>query len=325
MKKIVENISLHTRVLLIWVGFLFTHTLGHASGSAVKLFDASPLEGRWDLTIYRGAKTSPSWLEVSHSGNHTLVGQFVGPGGSARPISKVNFEGGKLSFSIPPQWEAGTGDLTLEGTLRGDSLSGTMVTCDGKTLSWVGVRAPALRRMSEPVWGRPISLFTGKDLSGWHAQEGENQWVAVSGVLSSPRKGSNLVTDKTFSDFKLHIEFRYPKGSNSGVYLRGRYEVQIVDSKGQAPSKDLLGALYGFLPPSDMMDKGAGEWQTYDITLVGRMLTLVVNGKTVICNREIPGITGGAINSQEGDPGPILLQGDHEAIDFRNIVITPAK
>jgi hypothetical protein len=101
--------------------------------------------------------------------------------------------------------------------------------------------------------------------------------------------------------------------------------VQIVDSKGQAPSKDLLGALYGFLPPSDMMDKGAGEWQTYDITLVGRMLTLVVNGKTVICNREIPGITGGAINSQEGDPGPILLQGDHEAIDFRNIVITPAK
>lgn len=133
------------------------------------------------------------------------------------------------------------------------------------------------------------------------------------------------MSDLTFNDFKLHIEFRYPKGSNSGVYLRGRYEVQIIDSKGMEPSKDLLGALYGFISPSDMMAKEAGEWQSYDITLIGRMVTLSVNGKTVICNAEIPGITGGAINSKEGEPGPILLQGDHGPVEFRNIVLTPAR
>jgi Domain of Unknown Function (DUF1080) len=325
MKKVSEMFRQHPTMLLVWIMLVFSYTESQASGLAVPAFDQSPLEGRWDLTILRGGSSLPSWLEVTHSGTHTLVGRFVGPGGSARPISKVNFDGGKLSFSIPPQWEPGSGNLTVEGTLQGDSLAGTLVTCDGKTMSWVGVRAPALRREADPIWGSPIQLFTGTDLQGWHAQGTENQWMAVSGILRSPKKGSNLVTDQSFTDFKLHIEFRYPKGSNSGVYLRGRYEVQIIDSKGEQPSKDLLGAVYGFLPPSDMMAKDAGDWQSYDITLVGRMVTVVANGKTVICNQEIPGITGGAINSREGDPGPILLQGDHDAIDFRNIVLTPAR
>ena len=133
------------------------------------------------------------------------------------------------------------------------------------------------------------------------------------------------MTDETFTDFKLHIEFRYPKGSNSGVYLRGRYEVQIEDSRGLEPSKDQLGAVYGFLSPSDMVAKEAGEWQSYDITLVGRMVKVVANGKTVICNQEIPGITGGALDSKEGEPGPIYIQGDHGPIEFRNIILTPAK
>jgi hypothetical protein len=286
-------------------------------------FDAPPLEGRWDLSIDESGKLLPSWLEVHHSGTHTLVGQFVGPGGSARPISRVNFLDGKFSFSIPPQWEKGDGDLSIEGTLLGDSLKGTLTTVDGKHFNWVGVRAPSLRRQKQPAWGAPLTLFNGTNLDGWHAQ-GENQWVAESGVLKSPRSGSNILTDKTFTDFKLHIEFRYPKSSNSGVYLRGRYEVQIVDSKGQEPSRDLLGAIYGFLTPSDMMAKDAGEWQSYDVTLVGRTVSLDVNGKNVICSQEIPGITGGAIDSHEGEPGPILLQGDHGPVEFRNIVLTPA-
>jgi hypothetical protein len=113
--------------------------------------------------------------------------------------------------------------------------------------------------------------------------------------------GANLVTDQTFTNFKLHIEFRYPKESNSGVYLRGRYEVQVEDEEDISPAKDKLGAVYGFIEPSEKAGKSAGEWQTYDITLVGRMVTVMLNGKTVICNREIPGITGGAINSREGE------------------------
>ena len=283
------------------------------------------LEGRWDITIHnKDGKELPSWLEIGHSGNRTLVGRFVYAFGSARPISKINFDKNNFSFAIPPQWEPGTDDMKFEGVLTGDSLTGTMVYTDGKKYYWTGVHAPLLKRSGEPVWGKPVNLFNGKDLSGWHAL-GANQWLAVDGILRNPKSGSNLVSDQSFTDFKLHIEFKYPKGSNSGIYLRGRYEVQIEDSKGMEPLPDLFSAIYGFLPPNEMAAKDAGEWQSYDITLFGRMVTVVANGKTVISKQVIPGITGGALNSKEAEPGPLLIQGDHGPIEFRNIVIIPAK
>jgi hypothetical protein len=199
-----------------------------------------------------------------------------------------------------------------------------MATVDGKNYNWTAVRAPLLKREKQPVWGTPVKLFNGKDLQGWHAT-GENQWKAEAGNLVSPKSGANLVSDQKFTDFKLHIEFRIPKGSNSGVYLRGRYELQITDSKGLEPSVDQLGAVYGFIPPSEMVAKDAGEWQSYDVTLVGRMITLAVNGKTVITNQAIPGITGGALDSKEGEPGPLFIQGDHGPVEYRNILITLPK
>jgi hypothetical protein len=286
---------------------------------------ASPLEGRWDITVDVGGKPMPSWLEVRHSGNKTLVGQFTGFSGSARPISVVHVNEGKFSFAIPPQWESGNNDLRVEGTQQGDSMSGTLTTPDGKTYSWKGVRAPSLRRTKAPVWGKAIALTGGNSMKGWHAVGAPNQWIAENGILRSPKSGANLVTDEKFNDFKLHVEFRIPKGSNSGVYLRGRYEVQVTDSKGMEPALDQMGAVYGFILPSEMVAKDAGEWNTYDITLIGRMLTLVANGKTVITNQEIPGITGGALDSNEGEPGPLYIQGDHGPVEYRNIVITPAK
>ncbi len=326
MKKLsavkMKQVSLY--LFMPFVLLLITISSGKAHYNPFEKNDASPIEGRWDITVDIDGKKSPSWLEVRHSGLHTLTGQFVGTGGSARPISKVNFIDGKLSFSIPPQWEPEDNDLVVEGTLEGENLTGTMTFSNGKIYNWTGVRAPALRRNSAPVWGKPIILFDGKNLTEWHTQ-GENQWKAEGGLLRSSKSGSNLITNKTFTDFKLHIEFRYPKESNSGVYLRGRYEVQVTDSKGQEPLKDLLGAIYGFIAPSEMVAKAPGEWQTYDITLVGRMVTIAGNGKMIICNQEIPGITGGALDSNEGEPGPIYLQGDHGAIDYRNIIITPVK
>jgi len=286
--------------------------------------DTSSVEGRWDITVYNSGQTMPSWLEVVHSGLHTLVGQFVGAGGSARPISKVNVNNGKLSFSIPPQWETGN-DLSFEAAMQGDSLVGTITFPNGKTYNCSGARAPSLKRSSSPAWGKPVKLFNGTDLKGWHPSGEKNQWVVENGVLKSAAPGSNLVTDANFTDFKLHIEFRYSVHGNSGVYLRGRYEVQILDDDGTAPQKGTLGAVYGFLPPSEIVSKKPGDWQTYDITLTGRMVTIVANGTTIICNQEIPGITGGALNSNEGEPGPIMLQGDHEPIQYRNIVLIPAK
>jgi hypothetical protein len=154
---------------------------------------------------------------------------------------------------------------------------------------------------------------------------GENQWKAVNGVLTNAKSGGNLVTDQTYGDFKLHVEFRYPKGGNSGVYLRGRYEAQIEDSHGREPATGGIGAIYGFLIPNENAARPAGEWQTYDITLVGRMVTIVLNGREVVCRTNIPGPTGGALDSDEGKPGPIMLQGDHGPVEYRNLTITRAR
>jgi len=284
------------------------------------------LEGRWDITVTKGDKKLPSWLEVNHSGIRTLTGSFVADGGSARPVSKINFKDGKLSFRIPPQWDDSDQDLQVEGTLENGKLSGTMITSKGESLTWIAVRAPKLWREKEPVWDKPITLFNGKDLTGWETMGNKkNQWIVEDGALKSPRSGANIRTKNTYNDFKLHVEFRYPKESNSGVYLRGRYEVQVSDSKGMPPLKDYLGAIYGFIAPLEMVAKEPGEWQSFDITLVGRLVTLVGNGKQIIYKQEIPGITGGAMDSNEAEPGPIMIQGDHGPVEYRNIILTPAK
>ncbi|MBX2925629.1 MAG: DUF1080 domain-containing protein [Chitinophagaceae bacterium] len=311
---------------LICYCLVFTSALSnaYATPSTERQYADSPIEGKWDITVTVDGKELPSWLEVYHSGNKWLVGQYVGITGSARPISIVHFKDGKMSFTIPPQWEKEDNYISVEGTLENDVLTGTVVEANGKTHHWKGVRAPLLVREKAPVWGTPVKLFNGKDLSGWQAL-GENQWKVVSGILTSPKSGANLITNQKFNDFKLHIEFRCPSGSNSGVYLRGRYEVQIEDSYGKLPGRGLLGAVYGFIIPNEMAARPAGEWQVYDITLVGRMITVVLNGRTIICNQSIPGITGGALDSHEGEPGPLYIQGDHGPIEYRNIVITPAK
>jgi hypothetical protein len=283
------------------------------------------IEGRWDLTVDLGDRLAASWLEVRLSGIKSLVGHFVADGGSARPISEVFFKDNKVSFHIPGQWEQTDKELIVEGILKDGKLSGTMLTPRGQTVTWVGVPAPSLKRDKAPVWGKPITLFNGKNLDGWKPTGKINQWVVENGILKSPRPGSNIKTDKTFNDFKLHIEFRYPKESNSGVYLRGRYEVQVEDSKGMEATNIHLGGLYGFIDPLEMVAKDAGEWQSFDITLVGRIVTVVANGKTIIRDQIIPGITGGALDSREAEPGPIMMQGDHGLIEYRNIVITPAK
>jgi hypothetical protein len=280
--------------------------------------------GRWGLTVQLPDEVMPSWLEVRESGPQAVVGQFVGWHGSTRPIARVDLSEGGLRFSIPPQFERGTGDLTLEGKLEGDQLSGTIVAPDGSKVAFTGHRSPSLRRKTPPKWGEPIQLFNGTDLSGWHVIQGTNYWEVTDGILRNPKVGGNIVTDQKFDDFKLHLEFRYAPRGNSGVYLRGRYEVQVLDGPAEEPDSHLQGGIYGFLTPSEIVTNGPNEWNTYDITLVGRQVTIVINGKTVISEQAIPGITGGALDSDEGAPGPLMLQGDHTPIEYRNIVLTPA-
>jgi hypothetical protein len=283
---------------------------------------APALIGRWDITVQRADGSERSaWLEVHRSGTQTLVGQFVGMSGSARPIAHVEFKNNEMRFAIPPQWERVDGNVVVAGTLDGDRLNGTMTIGTGTPLRWTGVRAPTLRRTQPPRWDAPAALFNGRDLSGWRAVGGANEWEAVDGVLRNRKSGGNLVTEATFDDFKLHVECRYPAGGNSGIYLRGRYEIQIADDTGPEPDTGSLGAVYGYLAPSVMAAKKAGEWQSFDITLIGRHVTIALNGTTIIADREIPGITGAALDSHEGKPGPLLLQGDHGPIEYRNITL----
>jgi hypothetical protein len=287
---------------------------------------ASPLLGRWDLTVKGPEREYPSWFEVKKSGHKTLVGSYVGQFGSARPISQVVVDGNRFRFTVPPQWEERTTDVVVEGTLTGETVQGTVTDDQGRKLAWTGRRAPKLLRAGEPKWGKPVELFNGKDLTGWKAlwANGPHGWVVKDGLLVNAKPGVNLVTTGTFGDFKLHVEFRYPPKSNSGIYLRGRYEAQIEDNHGLEAESHLIGGIYGFLTPSVNAAKPAGEWQSYDITLTGRVVTVVLNGQRVIDRQVIPGITGGAIDSNEAAPGPLYIQGDHGVVEFRKITLTPA-
>ena len=287
---------------------------------------ADPLLGRWDLAIASDELSYPSWLEVRLRTEWQLMGRFVGRFGSVRHLSAIEYDDGEVEFRVPVQYEAQAADLVFTGRLDGDSMAGTTAAADGRTLRWTAVRAPALIRESAPRWGRPIALFNGRDLSGWSPRHAGavGCWRVENGVLRATPPCVDLVSEQRFGDFRLRVEFRYPPGSNSGLYLRGRYEVQIQDDRGLAPDPLRIGGVYGFLSPSRNAALPAGAWQDYEITLVGRRISVALNGEIVIDNREIPGITGGALDSDESAPGPLMLQGDHGPIEFRRIDVTPA-
>ena len=288
--------------------------------------------GRWDVTIKTETEEFPSWFEISREGTQ-FKGRFVGREGSARPIDKLVISGDQLEFSLPKQYEKRADDLTFKGKIIDNRIEGTTVSDDGRTLSWKAVVAPPLERSAVSGWGEPVRLFNGKDFTGWRVRHPERKgWKVSGGTLVNKIPSSDLITEQKFEDFKLHAEVNVPKKGNSGIYLRGRYEVQVEDIFGSGESPEgvhldnvHMAGIYGFLAPIVNAAKKAGEWQAFDITLVGRKVTVVLNGKTVIDNQEIPGITGGALDSDEGTSGPIFLQGDHTGISYRNIVITPAK
>lgn len=288
--------------------------------------ESEALLGRWDLTVLKEGKETPAWLEIKLSGFNTLVGYFVSDAGSARPIAHIKLHEGTFSFEIPTQWEDGTGMISVEGQLAGEDIKGKVTSNKGNIFEFIGVKAPHLVRDGQGTLGEPIVLFNGKDLAGWTALGGENHWSVKDGILTNEKAGANLVSDESFEDFKLEAEFRYTEGGNSGIYLRGRYEVQIEDSPlDRHPGSLYFGGVYGFLTPSEIATLGPNLWNSYTITLRGRMVTIVANGKIIINNQEIPGITGGALNSKEGEPGPIYLQGDHTGVEFRKLIITPIK
>ncbi len=301
-------------------------------GKQKKLVEDAPVSaqsflGRWDLTLKTPLREYPSWLEITQEDGQVKA-RMVSRWGHARPLPKVEIVHNHIMFVSPKEEEERKDDMVFEGKLSGNTLVGTTTGQDGTPWQWTGERAPSLQRKGDPKWGKPIPLFNGKDLNGWRASDPKSTatWKIENGTLVSPGHGSELITDAKFEDFKLHIEFNCAPGSNSGVYLRSRYEVQIEDDPEPEGPSMRTGGVYGFLVPSPEQPRKPGEWQSYDITFVGRVITVVQNGQTIIDKQEIPGITGGALDSHEALPAPIYLQGSEAGhVAFRNITITPAR
>ena len=289
-------------------------------------FLASPAEapssawaGRWDLTVTAGRVTYPSWLEFADEGGTPAI-RVVGRTGSVHPVREVKLQGSHLSFTSTED-----ASVVWDLTVQDRKLTGQQHRPNGAAAQIAGVPAPSLKRKPPEAWSDPEPLFNGRDLAGWEADNpSENHWAAENGELRNQKAGANIRTARKFDDFKLHIEYSCPPGGNSGVYLRGRYEVQV---EYEPPSKNdrfhAMGSIYGFIAPSTDVAARPAEWEGYDVTLIGRNVTVVRDGVLIIDHEEIPGITGGALDSREGDPGPIYLQGDHTGgLKYRNITIS---
>ena len=298
----------------------------------------NPFIGRWALTIPGGGA---GWLGVE-SKDGALKSSVLWGGGSVVPTTSTKVDGDTLFVTREQKNKDGKIATveTITAKIEGEALKLTTSRINaegkevGKAQDFSGKRiadVPPAPDLTKVKFGESIQLLNGKDLTGWRLLNAgaDNGWSVVDGILQNrvtKEKGKhfgNLRTDAEFEDFNLKTEVRTQEGSNSGIYLRGIYEVQVMESFGKPLDSHHMGALYSRITPSVAAEKPIGEWQTLDITLVDRHLTVILNGKTIIDNAPVLGCTGGAMSSDEFKPGPIYLQGDHTNVDYRNMVLTP--
>jgi hypothetical protein len=320
----------------------FTFVLIAAVALSIPAFaqsGANPFVGRWDLTVTAPDATYPSWLEVVERDGKLEV-RAQQREGNVRPVAAAERNGANLVVTVAAATPArpatdnrpaspGQPALVWELTAAGGKLTGAQKRGDRVQGQLSGVRAPELKRAAPAAWTAPEPLFNGKDLTGWttvnntsNPRATESHWSAKDGELVNEAQGRNIVTTRKFDDFKLHVEFNLAQGANSGIYLRGRYEAQMPPPAARPGGGSPGYAIYGFVSAIAGSPCKAGDWCSFDITLVGRNVTMQVNGVTIVDNQEIPGITGGALDSNEGEPGPIYFQGDHTGgIRYRNITI----
>ena len=325
---------------LATAGFL----CGASSLFAADVSDAAkPFVGRWALTIPGGGA---GWLGVEPQADGSLKGSILWGGGSVVPVNETKVENGALVVIRKSTEKKDGKDVpkieTITAKLDGDKMALTTRTVNstGKEVGkadFTGKKIadlPPKPDLSKVKFGTPIPLLNGKDMTGWKPmnEKAPSYWSVADGMLSNRVKGpdgknrhggTNLRTVAEFEDFNLKTEVRLNQGGNSGIYLRGIYEVQMAESYGQPCDPHHMGALYSRITPSVAAEKPAGEWQTVDITLVDRHLTVILNGTKIIDNQPVLGCTGGAMTSDEFHPGPIYLQGDHTDVDYRNMVLTP--
>ena len=275
------------------------------------------LSGTWDVEVDIGNRTMQRVLKLEQHGNQ-ITGSYSGGQFAERKLIQAALHHGRLTFAIDLEISNGRQfTVNYDVSVRGDRFAGTLAVRD---TDWEGEVKATRRRQ----WNDPIELITQDDLSNWDFQRvgGENQWKVVDGVLLNEGRGWNIITKQKFKDYKFRIDVKVPPRGNSGIYINGRYEVQVADSHGRGVSKGGMGAIYGRAVPTANPSKPADEWQTLEITFVDYWATVVLNGTKIVDNVLIEGITGGALDSPESEPGPIMLQGDHGPIAYRNFLLT---
>jgi hypothetical protein len=295
------------------LGSMTLSTLGAQSG----------FTGRWNVTGTGEHADRVYWLEVTET-NGALSGLFLNRTGSPVALETVKIENGELIF----QMRSGRGEAPQHKMrLEGGKLVGTIME-RGTPISVIGVRPPtwpAADASGKHSFGKPVALFDGASLDAFALQRPDRPsgWAVADGVMSNTPRANNLISKEKFKDFKLEAEYKVEAGSNSGLYLRGRYELQVLDDFGKPPEKTGHMSIYGWTPARVNASKPAGEWQKMEAVLVGNRVTVTLNDQKVHDNAEIQAITGGALDADETAPGPLLIQGDHSGIAYRRIVITP--
>ena len=315
------------------------------AAASIAKADSIPADllGDWSLTLESG---EPAWMSVVEKEGRPLVHMRVYIG-SAGPYEVTDVTNGRIRFSLKRKRKSNGRRVSVTSNvdvgLKDGKLDGLIVRTpeDGgraKRVRFSGKRIPPMPAsppdLSKVKFGRPVALFNGKDLTGWRPHEADkvNGWSVQDGMLinSTPKTDfsptgayANLRTTAEFEDFRLHIEFLVEENRNSGIYLRGMYEAQVVDRNSRMQGIQGVGAIFGRIAPATNAGKPGGQWQTYDLTLVDRHITVVLNGVKVIDNKPIAGPTAGAIYTDPAAPGPIYLQGDHTAVKYKNIRLAP--
>ncbi|MBI3423447.1 MAG: DUF1080 domain-containing protein [Acidobacteria bacterium] len=294
----------------------------------IVLAQDNPFLGKWDITGVGPHSSFVYWLEVKLE-DGKLTGYFLNRTGSVLKVADIKLENDELVFT-PAGSRPGAPPLPSHHAHLNedkDKLLG-MVTVGGEDIAWLGVPAPKWGEANankKLKLGTPVALFDGKHLANWEGQHKDKEmgWNIVDGAMTNEPQANNLVSRHRFQDFKIHCEYKVEKNSNSGIYLRGRYELQVLDDFGKPPESHSHMALYSRVAPKVNASKPVGEWQIMEATIVGNRLTVILNGQKVQDNIVIDGITGGALDSNETEPGPIMIQGDHEKITYRRVIVTP--
>jgi len=286
--------------------------------------------GRWIIAPQNHPAKRAMWLEVNGAGTPAISGSAIGggPGGQLDPIVDAKIENGELTYRVDRHVGRGERRRLVETPSRarvvGDELHGSTDSGDG--IDWIGYRAPEITDRDDGSWreGETLTLFDGTNLDAWETlNPGRDQeWFVEDGVMKNHEQADVLKTKESFWNFRLQVEYRVRPGMNGGIGLRSRYEIQILDDHGQPSTKSGNGALYSRVPPSVNASKPADEWQTFDITFIGRDVTVVLNDQTIIDKAVVDGFTAMATDWHESEPGPITLQGDHGAVEFRKILLT---